>query len=49
MNIVTETRALLGPAFIYDKLEFISYITENTVHLQYTEQPIHLFQGNTRC
>jgi hypothetical protein len=49
MNILTETRALLMTAFIDDKLEFISYITENAFHLQWTEQPIHLLQGNNPC
>jgi len=49
MNILTETRGLLMSAFIYDKLEFISYITVNGFHLQCTEQPIYLLQGNNRC
>jgi hypothetical protein len=48
MNIVTETRAFLRPAFLYDKLEYISYFTENTVRLQNTEQLIYLLQGNNR-
>lgn len=48
MNLVTETRAILRPAFIYDKLEYIFYITENTFRLQYTEQPIQLLQRNNR-
>jgi hypothetical protein len=49
MNIVTAMPALLRPAFIYDKLELISYITKNTVRLQYTEKPTLLRQGNNRC